>query len=319
MSIFRKRGAMKKTLILLIFAVCLLTSCADNGYADNSHGNIVFTDALGRTVSVKKNPKRVAALLGSFADVWITAGGTVCACPNDTWEDYGYTLTNAVNIGGAHSPNLELLLSADPDLVIASASTAADVAMKDTLEALGITVAYFDVDNFYDYLVMLDVCTDITGRKDLYKTYGLDIKTEIEQIKARYAEENGEHSVLLLRATASTVKAKGSEGTVLGEMLSDMGCINIADSEKSLLDTLSVESVILQNPKSIFVVAMGNDIAAAERLYNSMIKENPAWSTLDAVKNGRMFVMDRKLFNLKPNSRWAEAYEVLYETLTSDK
>ena len=316
MSIFRKRGTMKKTLIFLILAACLLTSCTDSGFDGVSDGNTVFTDALGRTVSVKKNPERVAALLGSFADIWITAGGKVCACPDDTWEDYGHTFTDAVNIGGAHSPNLELLLSADPDFVIASASTAADIGMKETLEALGITVAYFDVDNFYGYLDMLNICTDITGRKDLYEKYGLDVKAKIEQIKRSYALENGEHSVLLLRVTSSTVKAKGSKGTILGEMLSDMGCINVADSEKSLLDTLSVESVIVQNPKSIFVVAMGNDTEAAIRLYGSMIEQNRAWNTLDAVKDGRMYVMDRKLFNLKPNSRWAEAYEVLYETLT---
>jgi len=47
-----------------------------------------------------------------------------------------------------------------------------------------------------------------------------------------------------------------------------------------------------------------------------MIKSNAAWQTLDAVKNGRLYVMDKTLFNLKPNERWAEAYEELYEKLT---
>ena len=35
---------------------------------------VTFTDALGRTVTVE-SPKRVAALIGSFADVWCLAGG----------------------------------------------------------------------------------------------------------------------------------------------------------------------------------------------------------------------------------------------------
>ena len=48
----------------------------------------------------------------------------------------------------------------------------------------------------------------------------------------------------------------------------------------------------------------------------NMIKENPAWGTLEAVKNGRMHVMDKALFNLKPNDRFAEAYGILYEKLT---
>ena len=55
---------------------------------------------------------------------------------------------------------------------------------------MGITVAYFDVDNFNDYLNMLDICTDITERKDLYEQNGLFIKSKIDEIKTRYANSS---------------------------------------------------------------------------------------------------------------------------------
>lgn len=302
---------------MIIASILLFSSCGrQNGTAS---GGISFTDALGREVTVGKNPERVAALLGSFADVWMLAGGELCAAAEDAWEDFGLELEGAVNIGGAHSPSLEMLISSDPDLVIASASTASNVEMKDSLEAMGITVVYFDVDCFDDYLKMLDICTDITGRKDLYEQNGLSIKARIDAVKAQYAEADipeSERKVLLLRAASSFVKAKGSEGTILGEMLADMGCVNIADSDTSLLEALSVEAVIRENPHHVFVVTMGSDTAAARETLENMIKENPAWSTLDAIKNGRLHVMDKKLFNLKPNARWAESYEILYEKLT---
>ena len=307
------------TIFALILAM-LLSVTACNGHEKNADENtITFTDALDREVSVAKNPGRVAALLGSFADVWMLAGGELCAAAEDAWEDFGLNPPDAVNIGGAHSPSLELLLSANPDFVIASASTASNVEMKDTLEAMGITVAYFDVDSFDDYLHMLNICTDITGRKDLYEQNGLAVKAQIEKIKARYAEADipeAERRILLLRAASGFVKAKGSRGTILGEMLSDMGCINIADGDSSLLESLSAEAVIRENPHHIFVVTMGSDTEAAKRSLENLIKENPAWSTLDAVKEGRLHVMDKTLFNLKPNDRWAESYEILYEKLT---
>ena len=191
--------------------------------------------------------------------------------------------------------------------------------MKETLEAMGITVAYFDVDNFEDYLNMLNICTDITERKDLYEQNGLAIKAQIDNIKAQYAEANipdTQKKVLLLRAASSFVKAKGSRGTILGEMLSDMGCINIADSNSGLLENLSVEAIIREEPHHIFVVTMGSDTEAAKKSLENLMKENPAWNTLDAVKNGRLHVMDKTLFNLKPNERWTESYEILYEKLT---
>ena len=279
---------------------------------------VTFTDALDREVTVKKNPERVAALIGSFADVWTLAGGTVCASADDAWDDFGLDLPGAVNLGGAHSPNLELLLSANPDFVIASSSTAADVEMKESLESAGITVAYFDVSSFDDYLAMLKTCTDITGREDLYEQNGLNIKKQIDDIKTDFAKENlpeNERTVLILRASAGFVKAKGSKGTVLGEILSDLGCVNIADSDKTLLENLSVDNIISREPYRIFVVTMGDDTEAAKNKLSSIMEENPAWSELEAVREKRLYFMDKKLFNLKPNARWAESYEQLVEIL----
>ena len=310
---------MKRFLILLCICTLLLSACSAGAGVHDAEATVTFTDALGREVTVEKHPDRVASLLGSFADVWVLSGGSLCAAAEDAWDDFDLELADALNIGGAHSPSLELLLSADPDFVLASASTASNVEMLEILEAAGITVAYFDVDNFTDYLNMLDICTDITGRKDLYEQNGLLLHDQIEAIKKQYMESSipeEQRTVLLLRAASSTMKAKGSSGTILGEMLADMGCVNIADSDDSLLENLSVESVIRAQPYHIFVVTMGSNTEAAKESLASMLLENPAWSSLDAVKQGRVYMMDKRLFNLKPNARWAEAYQELYETLT---
>lgn len=288
------------------------------GQETGQREGVTFTDALGRAVTVPREPKRVAALLGSFADVWVLAGGELCAAAEDAWEDFGLTPEGAVNLGGAHSPGQELLISTAPDFVIASASTASHLAMRDTLEALGIPVAYFDVDHFEDYLGMLDICTDLTGCKDLYEKNGLSLQKKINEIKESYVQADipeEERRILLLRASATSVKAKGSEGTILGEMLADMGCVNIADREGSLLENLSPEAVIRWEPHHIFVVTMGSNTQGAEEALRTMISENPAWGSLTAVKEGRLHVMDKKLFNLKPNARWGEAYDILYEKL----
>ena len=314
---------MRKFFQFIAFIVCLtmmlsiLTACSSGENTQNENV-VTFTDALGREVTVSKEPQQVATLIGSFADVWMLAGGSVCATAEDAWEDFGLELPNAVNIGGAHSPNLELIFSANPDFVIASASTSSNVEMLETLETAGITVAYFDVDNFEDYLAMLNICTDITGRKDLYERNGLELQSQIETIKLEMSEQpltEEQKTVLLLRAHSGSVKAKGSEGTILGEMLADLGCINIADSDTSLLEALSVESIIRQEPYRIFVVTMGNDTQKAMDNFYQMMEENPAWGTLAAVTEGRVHIMDRKLFNIKPNADWAESYEKLSEIL----
>lgn len=121
--------------------------------------------------------------------------------------------------------------------------------------------------------------------------------------------------MLYIRATGSSCKVKNSQNTVLGEMLADLGCVNIADSETGLLENLSLETIVAEDPDYIFVVVQGSDPADAQALLEATLLSNPAWEGLTAVREGRYHVMDQRLYNVKPNARWGEAYEKLADIL----
>lgn len=276
--------------------------------------SVTFTDDLGRTVTVD-HPKRVAALLGSFADVWYLAGGEVIAAPDDAWKDLELPMPEeAKNLGNLKDLSLETLFASNPDFIIASGKTRVDLDWLETLEASGIPVGYFNVSDFDDYLRLLKVCTDITGRADLYEQNGLFVQKQVEEVIATSKErvaEKGAPTVLSLRASAASVRAKNSKNNVLGQMLKTLGCNNIADSDSSILENLSMEHIMASDPEYIFIVQSGDNTEGTQKKINQFIAENPAWNQLTAVKEGRVFLMEKKLFNLKPNSRWGEAYQEL--------
>jgi len=313
---------MKKKLFSLFLIVILLCGCtaAPQSAATDSTDTVTFTDDLGRTVTVS-NPKRVAALLGSFAEVWQLAGGQVIATADDAWEDFGLELPeDAINLGGTKHLSLELLLSAQPDFIIASTNTRQNMELQETLEATHIPVAYFDVFDFSDYLRLLDICTDITGCKDRYETYGTavekEIQTVIEQSKRRLQNQEPP-KVLFLRASASAVHVKNSEGVVLGDMLKALGCINIADSDATLLENVSIERILEADPDFIFVVQQGDNAVGTREYVQQFLQEHPAWAQLTAVKNDNVHFMEKALFGLKPNHRWGQAYAKVEEILSN--
>ena len=300
-----------KRLILLFIVCALLCGCAP---VQNTAG-YTFTDDLGREVRVEKT-ERVACLLGSFADVWVLAGGTVCAAADDAWADFDLPLSeDAVNLGHTKELSLEALFAAEPGLVLASANTEVDLQWMPTLEAAGIPTAYFDVSDFDDYLRMLKICTDLTGRPDLYEKHGLDVQKQIDEAVENAEARGTEPKVLYLRASASSIRAKNSRGSVLGEMLAALGCINIADSDSSLLENLSMEHILMEDPDYIFFVQLGDDTEGTRENMERFFAENPAWASLTAVREGRVILLDKKLYNMKPNARWGEAYLKLEEML----
>lgn len=312
---------MKRLSLFLAAVFLLLTGCGGQGAeqtaapAPTASEAVAFTDDLGREVSVAP-PTRVAALIGSFADIWCLAGGkdTLVATANDAWTSFDLDLgSDVADLGAVKEPNLEVLLAARPDLVIGSISTAADLELEPTLAQAGIPVAYFDVDGFDDYLRMLEICTRLTGCPENYTLYGENVAAQVEGAIAR--QDGSAPRVLCMRATGSSCKVKGSEGTVLGEMLAALGCVNIADSDASLLEDLSLEAIIAADPDYIFVALQGSDPTKAMATLESTLLSNPAWGELTAVKEGRFYTMEQALYNLKPNARWGEAYEKLADIL----
>jgi len=324
----------RKRFTLLLAAIMLVTGCGvpvDGGSVtsvtvtgdevseiEKTSAVITFTDDLERSVTVNQ-PKRVAALLGSFAQIWMLSGGEVIATADDAWNDLALDLSeNTVNLGNTKQLSLEQLLAADPDFIIASTNTRQNVEWKETLDATGIPTAYFDVSDFEDYLRLLSICTDITGRKDLYEQHGTDVAKQIEDVVARSKERlegNKAPTVLSMVASSSNIFAKNSEGNVLGEMLKSLGCVNIADSDSMMLENLSIEHIIESDPDYIFFVQRGDDTEGMKEHVQRTLMEQPAWAELTAVKNGRVYFMEKNLYNLKPNHRWGEACRELEEIL----
>ena len=301
---------MRKLIAVLLLLAMVLAGCASGKETEG----FTFTDDLGRQVTVK-NPQRVAALLGSYADIWFLAGGTVCASSEDAWDDLELPMPeDAVNLGSTHGLSLESLFAANPDFVIGSTNSTQNLEWQQPLESAGIPVAYFEVLDFEDYLRVLEICTRITGKTENFTKYGTDVKDRIEAILARNADKQAP-TVLVMRASGSSIRAKNSKGTVLGAMLKDFGCDNIADSDDSLLENLSIESISLANPDYILFVQAGSEMDAVKENVDSLFRENPLWQELDAVKEGRMFFMEKRLFNMKPNGQWADAYEIVEKIL----
>ena len=295
------------TLVLLILLTFNL------GMAEES---LSFTDDLGRNVTIAKHPERVAVLIGSFADIWCLAGGadSIVAAADDTFRKFDLPLADdVINLGATKDPSLEKLLLAEPELVIASCSTARNVELEPAFAQMGLNAVYFDVDCFEDYLRMLKTCTEITGCTENYARYGAGVQAQVDAAKAR--ADGSRPSVLYIRASKSGCKVKNSEGSVLGEMLAAMDCVNIADSETSLLEQLSMEAILLADPDFIFVVEQSADPEVAKAVLEETLYTNPAWQALTAVQEDRVYLMDSSLYNLKPNARWGEAYEKLADIL----
>ena len=313
---------MKKISILLCILFILqltipLYSCNVDGEKEGDY--ITFTDSTGERVCLDARPTRVAVLFSSFAEAWTLAGGDIYVTVGESVErGFAEDSVLLVDSGAGKTVNTELLISYEPDLVILSADIPAHLECAKALKTADIPCALMRIESLDDYLYALKIFTDITDRPDLYEKNGTYVKNRVISILESVKACDGKPKILFIRAgsTYRSVKAKNSDNNFVCKMLEDLNAYNIADNAPLLLDGISEEEIIREDPDFIFISLMGDEEASYANVKS--ILSSDAYKSLDAVKNGRCHYLPKNMFQYKPNEKWADAYlylaEILYES-----
>jgi iron complex transport system substrate-binding protein len=115
--------------------------------------------------------------------------------------------------------------------------------------------------------------------------------------------------VLLLTGAGTEVYA-GSDATYAGSLLKKLGATNVLGAAPTGapiagFGVVEVSQVATTNPDVILIIPSGTGGLADE------IQSSPLWAGVPAVKNGRVFEVDRQVYLRAPGPRVAGALEEL--------
>ena len=306
-----------KKILCLIIALFTLSGCASVKKEESIWKSIV--DDTGYEVVLKKKPEKVAVLFSSYAEIWTLAGGDVKISVRES-IDRGFCDENIIIVddkSGHTHIDTELLIKSEPDLVIGTTDYDVQTQTAQLCRDAGIPVALFKVESFADYSNVLFRCSVLTDEHEKYVENSQSVKDDINSLfKEITVSENNDtivtgEKILFVRAgsAARSTKAKTKEENFVCKMLDELKTYNIAENAPILLDGLSIEEIIKEDPKHIFVATMGDEEAAKEYV-TSLLKEE-GWNSIEAVEKGNVHFLPKELFHYKPNNRWGEAYEYL--------
>jgi iron complex transport system substrate-binding protein len=311
----------KKSIIIAVVIVVLLifiSGAVETNKPESSGEYFTFTDSEGEIVELSHKPQKTAVLFSSLAECWIEAGGEVYVTVGESVErGLVKEETELVDKGAGKTVDTEKLISLEPDFVICSADIASHRDVASALKKAKIPVAMLRMDTFEDYLTILRTLTKITGKTENYEQFGENAKSEIEKIISNGKRENNP-KILFVRSGSSysSAKAKKADDNFAAKILEDFGCVNIADKAEVLLDNLSAEVILKENPQYIFVSVMGDYDNSKAYMQELLAKKE--YASLDAVKNGRVYFLPKELFQYKPCGRWAESYRYISSILNNE-
>jgi iron complex transport system substrate-binding protein len=308
----------KFLVILLILIVCAIYFFMERAAPQIQCEQNVRTviDSAGREIVIPEHPKRVVILNASNLELYYAAGGQAIAKPVSSAFDVKLQkkIADIPEIGFIHSPNLEKIVSLQPDLVIGT-NVPFHNALKDALQKAGIPLYINSISSYEDVLKTITFYGELTNTKDRAIEKRRKIETEyaavINQVKGKKIPK----SLIVFGSPDSYSMA--TKKSFSGDLVNRLGGGNIADLNNNFGDSyvpLSMEYITQKDPEVIFIITMGNSQKVMENFKTNM-KENPIWNDVSAVKNGRIYQLPADLFTVNPGTQVAKAMLLLAEYL----
>ena len=314
-------GYRKKILVamLLIVSILALSGCGSEQAANNSSAQVFakVQDDLGREIVFEKKPERIVVTSASFLEPLHEVGGEVVGRPDSKTKMPDYAKDKA-SVGKVYQIDVEKVLSCEPDLVIINKGM--NEKLADTLEASGIKTLVVDMKSYADVKREVALFAQLTGEKEKGEALISSMEKKIQAVKEKIPQDKRRVSIIHSTNQGLTVQLSGSIAGSIAEML---GWENVAGDMTPLEKDpdsapYSLETMVEKNPELLFVTSMGK-LEEIKASMDATMAENPAWQSVEAVRQGKVYYLPQDLFLLSPGIHYPEAVELMAKLVYPDK
>ncbi|MFB6362714.1 ABC transporter substrate-binding protein [Paenibacillus elgii] len=251
-----------------------------------------FKDALGKEIVIKKKPEKLASLWYFYPEILVALGEPPAA---STEKEYLSSLSylkgkldSTEELGDKLSPNIEKILSIEPDYILA---TEHHEKMYDSLEKVAPVIKLKSKDIYENWQYGLRTVAEIIGKEDEAEKVIDKMMKEITTGREALKSIEGESVALILSWDGKTFNVLG-EGNPVYTLAFDkekgLGLTPDDTFKGTNTEFTTFEGISTVQADHIFLIG---DITKKEKLMNDL-KQSNVWNDLNAVKKGNVYLMD---------------------------
>jgi iron complex transport system substrate-binding protein len=269
-------------------------------FFDDTHFSLHFDTPPKRIISVSPSVTEILGVID--ADSMLVGVSLYSYCPP--------SVKDLPKVGSYVNPNIEQIISLNPDLVVMSFDGAprSDV---NKLRRLNINIAVLRSNSFSDIIKNINWLGEVLQHQKEAKAAAENLVNRYEQVKSLVKEipkPRAFYSIAL-----NPIISVGAQ-SFINDLIYDAGGINITGDIDQAYPRLTVESVIAKSPDVLlFSSGMGNDLDMKNQL--PFWKR---WKNIPAVRNQRFVEVDHDIIN-RPGPRVVQALASIAQQLHPEK
>lgn len=246
---------------------------------------LTVTDDLGRKVAITSLPKRIVSLAPSNTEILFALGLEDSIVGVTDYCDYPEAAKTKTRVSGYSTPDLERLVSLQPDLIVAE-SIHEKTALP-ALEQLGMTVYVTEALTIDSIKNDISVLGKITGKASAASRVLDTMNSKIASVVSKTQNLGPEQRLRILYVNWHDPIWTMGRNNYINDVIVKAGGNNIYADDFEKSRAVSLESVIARNPQVIFVSGMGT---TGDVVYNGIVNEVRLYN-VDAVLNNRIYKM----------------------------
>lgn len=264
-------------------------------------------DQSGRTAAAENADNlRIVATSPSAADLMARLNIDLVGVPSSTLSVIPSRYEDAVRVGTAMGPDLEIIRTLKPDYVIGPAALQTDMEPK--LEAAGLNGVFLNMESVEGLYKGVEQLGDMFGRQKEAQ----DMVDEFSSFYYEYSMENkGKESprvLVLMGLPGSYVVATGK--SYVGSLVRLAGGKNVYEDESANFIKANTEDMQSRDPDIILRAAhaMPEDVV---QMFRDEFEENDVWRHFRAVEGGQVYDLPYEQFGMSAKFNYPQALETL--------
>ena len=244
---------LKICFILLFFLLFLLfLSSACQAVPQNNDSTAVneqtIVDEIGRQVKIPKSPQRIISLAPSITEMLfaLELGDKVVGVTS--YCNYPQATTKIPKVSDTLHPNLEMIISLKPDLVlVTTASQLEQFTAK--MSELGIAVFVIKSDSVKGVLGSIELLGKITNKEQIAKNLIDSLNARLEKVKQQHLNQPAKPKVFFIVGTEPLITV-GRKAFVT-DLINLAGGQSISEDVETEWPAYSIETAISRAPEII--------------------------------------------------------------------
>ena len=215
--------------------------------------------------------------------------------------------------------NKENLIDANPDLIISQETCEVCAAytnqVKSALEILPNKPELYSMDphNLKEIIQSVTKLGQILNKEKKSVEIVNSLERRIQHI------QNSEKKLIPKVLAIEWIEPFFTAGHWIPQMIEFAGGINLISKTGEHSRRMDMDEVVNSKPDIIIFMPCGFDTDRTVQEYGSILHNNPAWNSLQAVKNNQIYAVDANSFFSKPSIRTIDGLEILAKIIHPEK